>query len=186
LSTPGRKNVALFQYGRNARKPTQSRDRQERQRPARGESRNRAIGRARLPGWRFELDLFSSDNKSLVTDIVEANDNNVWGGLYELDLELIRRSDRGRSVLDRIEGRGTESGRDNYDLRGVEVELSGTLVAAYTYVGLEEARRRCRQDHRDAKVTCAYASYVLEGARDFRLPDVYIRMLEATLKRHTD
>ena len=61
------------------------------------------------------LDLYSFGNQGLVSDIVEgAEGGEVWGVVYELDRELVFRSDGGRSVMDRIEGHRTERDPENY------------------------------------------------------------------------
>ncbi len=105
------------------------------------------LGPARLPGFRFVFDLYSARQKCLVSDVIEGGESDeVWGVLYELDRELVQRSDSQRSVLDRIEGHQTKSDPENYRPIKVTVLLDGTPVTAVTYVGAEDARRRCVTD----------------------------------------
>lgn len=106
----------------------------------------------------------------------------MWGALYELDRELLARSDGGRSVLDRIEGHRTEIDPENYRPITVSVELNGALREAHTYVGDDDARRRCRLDHADAKPRTDYLAAVLDGARAVGLPPTYVRALATTLE----
>jgi len=56
---------------------------------------------------------------------IDAEGAEVWGLLYEVDRELVRRVDGERSVLDRIEGHRTESGLDYYRPVEVTVLLDG-------------------------------------------------------------
>ena len=101
------------------------------------------LGAARLPGWQFVLDLYSGQQACLVGDIIEGGDGDeVWGALYELDRELVFRSDGARSLLDRIEGHRTEIDPENYRPRPISVELNEELREAWTYIGHEAARRR--------------------------------------------
>jgi hypothetical protein len=143
----------------------------------------RLLGCARLKGWRFVLDLYSARQSCLVGDIVEGEDRDeVWGALYELDRQLLVRSDRKRSVLDRIEGHRTEVDPENYQPATVTVDFAGELIDALTYVGSAQARERCHSDHSEASARFDYVHAVLEGAKSIDLPSDYLRMLEATLK----
>src|ERR671937_185854 len=122
----------------------------------------RLLGCARLKGWRFVLDLYSARQECLVGAIVEGEvSDEVWGALYELDRQLLCRSDGNRSVLDRIEGHRTERDPENYRPITVMVELDGDSREAHTYVGVEEARQRCRLDHPDAKPRPDYLRAIL-------------------------
>jgi gamma-glutamylcyclotransferase (GGCT)/AIG2-like uncharacterized protein YtfP len=143
----------------------------------------RLLGCARLGGWRFVLDLYSARQSCLVGDIVEGqHGDEVWGALYELDRELLVRSDGRRSVLDRIEGHRTEVDPENYRPITVTVELDGEPREAYTYVGDDAARRRCSSDHPDAKPRPDYLRAILDGAEALGLPVTYVRALAATLE----
>ncbi len=108
-------------------------------------------------------------------------DDHVWGTVYRLSRQLVIRSDGDRSVVDRIEGHRTAKNPENYEPVTVTVELDGDSVDAITYVGLEEARRRCHTDHGDAQLRPDYVESVLEGAKASSLPSEYIAFLERTL-----
>jgi hypothetical protein len=136
------------------------------------------LGRARLRGWRLAFDLFSARQECLVVDIVEGGlTDEVWGALYELDRELVVRSDNLRSVLDRIEGHRTEIDPENYSPLVVEVDLESQLRSAYTYVGRDDARRRCATNHSGAAPRADYVQAILDGARSIELPAEYIRAI---------
>ncbi len=139
------------------------------------------LGAASLPGWRFIADLYGARGNHRVADIVEEETATVWGSLYELPVELVSRYDGKRSVLDRIEGHRTEKDPENYRPRNVTVDLHGEAREAWTYVGLDEARRRCAAEHLDASVSDDYRGYVLGGAAAVGLPQTYVAELTAAL-----
>lgn len=146
----------------------------------------RLLGCARLKGWRFVLDLYSARQSCLVGDIVEGKDGDeVWGALYELDRQLLVRSDGRRSVLDRIEGHRTEMDPENYRPITVTVDLDGDPREAHTYVGGEDARLRCRLEHPDAKSRPDYLRAILDGAHTVGLPSTYVRALATTIEAQT-
>jgi hypothetical protein len=174
----------LFQYGSNmcAERLRSQIDKYASLAPPGTSLEIQPIACARLRGWRLAFDLFSRGNQCLVADIVEGGTGDeTWGGVYELDRRLVVRGDGKRSVLDRIEGRLTDHGNDNYDLRVVDVELSGALVEAHTYVGIESARARCRDEHPGARLTREYSAALLDGARDFQIPGEHIAWLRANI-----
>jgi cation transport regulator ChaC len=179
-------DVTLFQYGSNM-----SLDRLQlrvdtlakRYAPEVSRTKIRSLGQARLPGWRFTLDLYSTGQDSRVADICEGSaEDQVWGVAYKLHRELVDRSDGRRSVLDRIEGHRTERNPENYRPRIVGVELGGALVSAVTYVGTEDSRRRCRKEHKGAPVKPSYADAVLDGAASVGLPPDYQALLRRELE----
>jgi AIG2-like family len=175
----------LFQYGSNMSEPRLTAKIREHQgyAPVGTDLEARLLGCARLRGWRFVLDLYSTRQNCLVGDIVEGEDSDeVWGALYDLDRQLLVRSDGGRSVLDRIEGHRTETDPENYRPITVTVELDGDPREARTYVGGEGARQRCRLDHPDAKPRPAYLRAILDGANVVGLPPGYMATLATTIE----
>jgi len=148
-------DVALFQYGSNmSSERLQSKVNEHRLKFApRGTRKQiRCLGRGRLSGWRFTL-----------------------------DRELVDRTDGQRSVLDRIEGHRPTSNPENYRPRIVRLELGGARVSAITYVGTEDARRRCREEHHGVRVDSQYAAAVLDGAAHADLPSDYQALLRREL-----
>ena len=143
-------------------------------------------GCARLPGWRFTLGLYSVGNDCRVADIIETSGRDeVWGAVYELPVELVRRSDGKRSVLDRIEGHRTTRDPENYVPVMVMLDLDSAIAEAWTYVGLDEARDRCARDHHDARVTPTYADSILGGAESLAMPRAHVEQLRAMLAMYT-
>ena len=124
-----------------------------------------ARGPAELCGWRFVADLYSALGPGRVANIVQDHRASVWGALYELPLELVRRRDGERSVLDRIEGHRTQRDPENYRPLKVTVHLRNKARAAWTYVGRDDARTRCARDYSTATVSDEYRSFVIAGAR---------------------
>lgn len=178
----------LFQYGSNMSEQRLRAKIREHQSyaPAGAGLDVRLLGCARLKGWRFVLDLYSARQACLVGDIVEGEDRDeVWGALYELDRQLLVRSDGRRSVLDRIEGHRTEVDPENYRLITVTVELAGDPREAHTYVGDDDARGRCSSYHPDAKPRPDYLRAILDGADALGLPARYVRALATTLETQT-
>jgi gamma-glutamylcyclotransferase (GGCT)/AIG2-like uncharacterized protein YtfP len=139
------------------------------------------LGAAELRDWRFVADLYSAGGGCRVADIVESPGATVWGALYELPRELVRRSDGERSVLDRIEGHRTERHPENYQPLQVTVDVQGVKHLAWTYVGYSDARRRCDVEHSDATISDEYRGFVLAGAADVGLPSAYVAELVAVL-----
>jgi hypothetical protein len=143
------------------------------------------LGPARLGGWMFAVDLFGAGGQHRVADIVPGNDvSEVWGALYELPLELVRRSDGRRSVLDRIEGHRTELHPENNLPLQVTVEFDCEQVDAWTFVGRTDARERCARGYPEATVSPSYLQAIVDGARTIGVPDAYVRELETTLARY--
>src|SRR5262249_46465557 len=167
-------DVALFQYGSNMScERLQSKVNAHRLKFAPPGTREeiRYLGRGRLSGWRFTLDLYSAGQDCLVADIIAGSaEDQVWGVVYKLDRELVDRTNGQRSVLDRIEGHRPTSNPENYRPRIVRLELGGAVVSAITYVGTEDARRRCREEHYGIRVSSRYAAAVLGGAAGANLP----------------
>ncbi|MBA3382891.1 MAG: gamma-glutamylcyclotransferase [Actinobacteria bacterium] len=185
LNRVSAESALLFQYGSNMLAGRLREKIQEHQRfvPAGVSLEVRLLGPARLPSWRFRFGLYSARQECLVGDIIEGQDTDeVWGALYELDRELVFRSDGKRSVLDRIEGHRTDRDPENYHPANVTVDFSGAARNAHTYVGREDARRRCALDHANAAPRSEYLSAILVGARSVGLPAEYVRTLEAIVE----
>ena len=174
--------MLLFQYGSNMRLERLDSNvrKYARHAPTGTPLDIKFVGRSRLAGWSFALDLFSSRTNSLVANILkdEASDG-VWGALYELDGELVIRSDGGMSVLDVIEGHGTVRDPENYEPIIVSVEVANETRLAFTYVGLDDARERCAREHGEALPSLEYVRHVLDGARSIGVPTAYLVHLES-------
>ena len=177
--------VLLFQYGSNMSEQRLGAKIREHSTyaPPSAQLDLQLLGAACLRHWQFALDLYSAKQECLVADIVEGEDDDeVWGALYRLDRELVVRSDRSRSVLDRIEGHRTEVDPENYHPITVTVWLNGEPRDAHTYVGGEDARRRCSVEHPEALPHPDYSRAILKGARSVGLPSDYIQALIAEIE----
>ena len=119
----------------------------------------RALGRARLAGWCLVADKPGRDG-SAKTNLAPDPGACVWGVLWTL-----RESDL--LALDRFEG--------GYERVAVTVDADARAVAATTYAsplrgappGLERG----------------YKAFVLEGAREHRLPPEWLALLESLPER---
>jgi hypothetical protein len=186
MNTKEGKRLLLFQYGSNmsVTRLTAKVGQFRREFAPRGANLDvELLGPARLPGWRFVLDLYSARQQCLVADIVEAGEGDeVWGALYALDRELVFRSDGAQSLVDRIEGHKTKVDPENYRPRPISVELNGELKEAWTYSGHDEARRRCSLQHRGAETRVDYIDAILDGARSLALPHDYVNVLTRAIR----
>jgi hypothetical protein len=144
------------------------------------------LGAAELRGWRFAVDLYSAGNGCRVSNIVRQEAASVWGALSLVSVGLVRRSDRERSVLDRIEGHRTRTNPENYEPIEIAVQVDETERVAWTYVGLDEARERCASGFADAPVSDDHRRVVLDGAAAVGLPATYIAGLLRTLSGTAD
>jgi gamma-glutamylcyclotransferase (GGCT)/AIG2-like uncharacterized protein YtfP len=143
------------------------------------------IGVGRLRGRRFIMGLYSARGRYRVADAVEADPSDeVWGIVYDIDAELVRRSDGERSVMDRIEGHRTSHDPENYRPVRVHVEVTGESVETWTYIGCDEARERCRVSYADAPIAETYRRSILDGAVGANLPGAYVDELRVTLASH--
>jgi gamma-glutamylcyclotransferase (GGCT)/AIG2-like uncharacterized protein YtfP len=174
--------LRLFQYGSNM-SVARMRGKIEEHRqlaPTGSDLSVSLLGPARLPGFRFVFDLYSARQQCRVSDVIEGDESDeVWGVVYELDRELVQRSDGRRSVLDRIEGHRTTTDPENYRPIEVTVLVDETPVTALTYVGADDARRRCVTDHPEAQVAPAYLEPILSGAAEARLPGGYLNVIKS-------
>lgn len=185
MATPGQ--TLLFQYGSNMDEAV-LRSKIEKYLPDFAPAGTKPdlalLGRARLPGWRFMLDLFSTGGRHLAANVVESGDGSeVWGALYELSRELVQRTDGERSVLDRIEGHRTSRAPENYYPLRLAVEFDDSSAEAWTYVGRDDARERCAREHGGARVSTSYAESILRGARALAVPSHYVEQLQEILEQ---
>ena len=120
----------------------------------------RVIGPAILRHYRLAFHKVGMDG-SAKCDIVQAEDAQVMGVLFEIELD-------DKPELDRVEGLG-----EGYDAATVEVESRGAAERALTYVATE----------RDSllKPYTWYKRHVLEGAKEANLPRKYIDDIRAVV-----
>lgn len=115
---------------------------------------SRFLQAAALPGFRFVYDGLSVTWDGAVGNIVAAENETVWGALYEITA-------RDRLTLDSFEGYPR-----NYDHKDVDVAArDGRIYRAMTYY---RTGRPLGKPHPD------YERIVLDGAKESGLPDEYV------------
>jgi hypothetical protein len=119
----------------------------------------RSLGAARLAGFRLCLDKRGGDGSGKA-NLREDPSESVWGALYSFDASEWLRLD------------GFEPG---YERIAVEVEWQGTTRPAHTY--------RSRLLTPDPVPFAWYKRLIVDGARAQRLPEEWIRRLEALPER---
>ncbi len=118
----------------------------------------RAVGPARLDGWRFLI------NKRGAASIWPDADHHVYGVLWWCTLRHIR-------ALDAYEGLRWR----NYFRRRLSVARGQAYAGAFVYTGSRHIPGVARPNY--------LLSAVLPGAREFGLPAAYIEYLESWLPR---
>jgi gamma-glutamylcyclotransferase (GGCT)/AIG2-like uncharacterized protein YtfP len=107
-----------------------------------------------LEGYRFVYDGYTVSRQGSTANIVKSETESVRGGLFEI-------TEKDHLALDTYEGYPKA-----YDRKDVEVkDAEGNVFRAMTYF---RTGRGLAKPHPD------YEKVVLEGARDCRLPDVYV------------
>jgi AIG2-like family len=154
----------VFQYGSNA-------DSERLNSTTRLQGEAKPIGIA-YTEQDFELDftVWSKTNACAAADIVPCSGRKIWGVIYEIPDYLIKRetAPSNRKSLDSIEGAGTNYKRIPIDLRylnGLPVE--GETI---TYVVLKRTS--------DIQTSLEYASHILKGLREQKVPDEYIEYVK--------
>lgn len=115
----------------------------------------RALGAARLSGFRLRFNLCGGDD-SAKCNIERRTDGVVWGVAWSLPAAE-------RADLDAAESLG-----EAYALQTVTLELAGGPCKAFTYVGLPE------QLGAEYPPYAWYKALVLAGAHEHALPDAYL------------
>ncbi len=132
---------------------------------------HRYLGAAELRGHRLAFTRRSLRTGTGVADILAAPGESVWGALYELD-------DAQLSAIDEKEGNGWA-----YERRAVRVvpvsasgetsgEAGGGEIEAIAYAVIA-------RDGEHVQPSREYLQALLDGARERRLPDVYVAALGA-------
>jgi len=160
----------LFQYGSNM----SSRRLNE---PRRLNGAAIPVGSVVLEGWEVRFDLYSRTNGCGVADIVPAQDETVYGALFEVPRELLIAPAGARSRMDEIEGARADA-TGNYARYSVYVLKGDRHFQAYTYVGTEDGRERFSRMAPEARrVSKEYFDHLSVGAKEFGLPDTYVAYL---------
>ncbi len=120
----------------------------------------RALGSAKLLGHELKWHKRSVD-ESGKCDVVQTNDEAhvVYGVLYEID-------EKEKPALDRAEGLG-----EGYEEKKVEVVFGGASRVVFIY--------SATKTDSSLKPYTWYKAFVVEGAKEHKLPSEYIQQLEA-------
>lgn len=65
------------------------------------------------------------------------------------------------------------------------MELGTESLEAWTYIGRDDARERCRRKHWDARPSEEYVRAILDGAAALGLPEAYLAELRAVIAATT-
>ncbi len=115
---------------------------------------SRPIGKAYLPDYKFVYDGNSKKWKGPVANIVPCENETVWGAVYEVTEECIKK-------LDSCEGYP-----NSYDRKQVNVvDENGKEYQCLVYL---------REALQEGTPTKEYKQIVIQGAKDFGLPADYI------------
>lgn len=113
------------------------------------------ITRAKLNGYKFVYDGYTSSRNGAVANIIKSDNNIVEGGLFEIDNDCLH-------ALDKYEGYPSY-----YERQIVEVEDDNdNSYQAIVYL---------RKPQKLGKPSDEYRDIVLKGARDCGLTEEYIR-----------
>ena len=118
----------------------------------------KALGPARLPGYRLAFTRYSRPRRGGSADVVADDSSEVWGVLYEVD-------DACLASMDKVEGVPHAYRREVVAVSTRE----GEPVQAITYVANKTGEFRPNK---------SYVKVILRGARAHGLPEEYVRMLE--------
>lgn len=121
------------------------------------------ICKAYLPGYKFLYDGYSHSRGGAVANIVESENSIVWGALYHITKECLQR-------LDKYEGYPTFYKRKEVTIKTDDEKE----YLAWVYY---------RESEREGEPPHEYRQIILEGAKNWRLPDDYIeKFLKAGIK----
>ena len=118
----------------------------------------KALGRARLPGYRLAFSRYSKQRRGGSADVVDDGSSDVWGVLYEVDDECL-------AAMDGVEDVPTAYRRVTVQV----VDDCGKVHDALTYVANKTGEFLPNRQ---------YLSVIVGGARANGLPEEYIRALE--------
>lgn len=115
----------------------------------------RFLKRAYLRNYRLVFDGYSLNWKGAVANVVKSEGDIVWGGLFEVTEECLKK-------LDRCEGSA-------YRRQKLHVfDDDGNCYDAYVYL---------REPHEQGKPSREYLKTIVQGAKDCGLPCEYVKRL---------
>ena len=134
----------------------------EPQRCKRRAPRSRALGPARLPGYRLAFTRYSTGFRGGVVDTVPDPESEVWGVLYVM-------ADSDLRSLDEYEGVPVQYRRE----RATVTDAEGRQREAFLYLANRTGQFTPRKE---------YLDILLRGARAHGLPEEWARHLESIKK----
>lgn len=130
----------------------------------------RFVCAARLKGHRLAFTRLSKNRQCGVADVVQSTGAEVWGTVFQIDETEI-------GVLDKSEGfrPGRQRTENAYERNEMHVERAGEgrqPLAVWTYTVVTKLDP-------NPKPSQEYKQLILDGARMWSLPTLYIQQLEA-------
>ena len=116
----------------------------------------------------------SKQNQCAAADIIEGSGRRIWGVVYEIADDLIKRGTAEaiqRKSLDAIEGEGKNYQRIEIKLRwrnGRDV-----MKPVITYTGLDRKK--------GIKTSLAYVQHILKGLAERKIPTNYVKYVKARI-----
>lgn len=134
--------------------------------------RARAVGPARLDGWRLCFPRFSFIRQSALASIEEARDDSVWGALYDIEEPDMKR-------LDACEGYYLASDPQGNPYNRIAVEVryrEGDRASAFTYVATPMAY--------GGEPSHDYLSQLARCGAALGFPDEYVEKVLSLIPSH--
>jgi gamma-glutamylcyclotransferase (GGCT)/AIG2-like uncharacterized protein YtfP len=122
--------------------------------------------------YEIEFDIWSKGNNCAASDIIAGRGRKIWGVIYEIPDQLIRRDTaKPRKSLDAIEGEGTNYQRVQIKLNQPDGRPINEQVI--TYIG---------NDHKTGiQTTWDYVQHILMGLEEHQMPDEYKNYVKARI-----
>lgn len=115
------------------------------------------LRRVKLDGYKFQYDGYSKSRNGAVGNVVESESDIVWGGLWEISENDLKKLDRQEGYFTRI-----------YDRKEVDVfDNDGEKYIAMTYF---------RTGKKTGKPSRDYVDMILDGARECGLPEEHVNL----------
>lgn len=119
------------------------------------------IGIGKVKGYTLTFYKESKDGSGKATIVKASNNSEVWGVLFEI-------SDKDKKKLDKIEGLGK-----GYDIINLNVyDKNNNIINAFAYIAEED------YINENLKPFDWYFNYVINGAKENKLPEEYIDFLK--------
>lgn len=130
--------------------------------------------------YSFDFTVWSKNNKCAAADLLDGDESQIYGVLYDIPEESIYRHlcKTGERCLDQIEGEG-----GNYKRIKIEIEnLKGEKIKdeVLTYI-VNDAKRNF-----EIKTSTEYVSDIISGLKEVKVPEDYIAYIRKKAKLNND